>query len=429
MATKTWTGKASALWGTAANWTPEVLPKEEDDIVLEGSKNCETSTTARKCRSLKKGSSYSGTFVLGGTLNIGDGTAGEGSIAFDLTGIAFSTSGTPVLSFQSTSTTQQKINLGSNTIGAIKFEGGVTSSYIMESPIKGIEATALTVLKGVFASNGFTIEQGSVVCNGAQTRTLNIEGSTVKLLNKEGTLWDFSVTTGLTFAAAGSTIEAVRPGGTTGPSETTPLFSGGGKTFGVLKVLNGTPGLGGPALELSGSNTFTTIVNNTAAAGKAIEGAIAATTLTVTSGATSIRRGSLLKGAGVTKGTQVIKELTATTFEISVSQTVSTEAMEVFPPGLLVTAGTTQSTEGLETNGKAGELSRLASATAGTAHTLKKVVTTSTNVSVDFMRIEDSKVDASPKWYAGANSVNDEGKNANWLFEAPPSSGGVAMML
>lgn len=61
----------------------------------------------------------------------------------------------------------------------------------------------------------------------------------------------------------------------------------------------------------------------------------------------------------------------------------------------------------------------LVSSSGGSAATL-----TSTNQqSVNYLSIQDSTVDASPKWYAGANSTDVSG-NTNWLFVAAPSGGG-----
>jgi hypothetical protein len=49
---------------------------------------------------------------------------------------------------------------------------------------------------------------------------------------------------------------------------------------------------------------------------------------------------------------------------------------------------------------------------------------TSTNVqSTDYMNVIRSIVDASPKWYAGANSTDGTG-NTNWNFTAAPATGG-----
>lgn len=62
------------------------------------------------------------------------------------------------------------------------------------------------------------------------------------------------------------------------------------------------------------------------------------------------------------------------------------------------------------------------SSTGGTQSTL----TSSVQQSIDYATIQDSKVDVSPKWYAGAHSVSVS-NNTNWIFTAPPG-GGLMMM-
>lgn len=57
----------------------------------------------------------------------------------------------------------------------------------------------------------------------------------------------------------------------------------------------------------------------------------------------------------------------------------------------------------------------LVSSTGGSAATLSSSI----QQSVDYLSIQDSTVNASPKWYAGANSVNVSG-NTNWIFTGPP---------
>ncbi len=61
----------------------------------------------------------------------------------------------------------------------------------------------------------------------------------------------------------------------------------------------------------------------------------------------------------------------------------------------------------------------LVSSSGGSAATM-----TSTNQqSVNYLSIQDSTVNASPKWYAGSKSTNVSG-NTNWLFVDPPAAGG-----
>lgn len=66
--------------------------------------------------------------------------------------------------------------------------------------------------------------------------------------------------------------------------------------------------------------------------------------------------------------------------------------------------------------GSAGKLLTLISSSGGTPATLH--MTGVGPVSADYMSVQDSTVDASPKWYAGANSTNVSG-NTNWIFTAP----------
>ena len=85
---------------------------------------------------------------------------------------------------------------------------------------------------------------------------------------------------------------------------------------------------------------------------------------------------------------------------------------------ILFTAGTITTVANFTAAGTAGNLLTIGSATAAT-HTLVK---TGGNVSSDYLSISYSIVDASPAWYAGANSTNG-GNNTNWNFSAPPAGG------
>jgi hypothetical protein len=60
--------------------------------------------------------------------------------------------------------------------------------------------------------------------------------------------------------------------------------------------------------------------------------------------------------------------------------------------------------------------------------TSQATLTSANKQSVDYFTIQDSKVDTSPKWYAGANSVNVS-NNTNWIFTAPPALGGTMLLM
>lgn len=83
---------------------------------------------------------------------------------------------------------------------------------------------------------------------------------------------------------------------------------------------------------------------------------------------------------------------------------------------LAFTAGTTTTVGTFNVNGTSGKNMTIQSITAAT-HTL----TSSSQQSVDFVTPTNSTVNASPVWYAGANSTDGTG-NTNWIFTAPPTA-------
>lgn len=84
------------------------------------------------------------------------------------------------------------------------------------------------------------------------------------------------------------------------------------------------------------------------------------------------------------------------------------------------TAGTTQTITNFTASGTSGNLLTLRSVTAGSKWYLSK---TSGTVSIDYVSITDSTVNAGPSWYAGANST-DNGNNIGWVFSRPYTVGG-----
>ena len=84
--------------------------------------------------------------------------------------------------------------------------------------------------------------------------------------------------------------------------------------------------------------------------------------------------------------------------------------------GLNITAGSTQTVANFSTNGFASNLAKMQSTSAGNAFTL---TTGSSQISVDYMSIQDSTATEADTWYAGANSTDVSG-NSGWIFTAPP---------
>lgn len=85
--------------------------------------------------------------------------------------------------------------------------------------------------------------------------------------------------------------------------------------------------------------------------------------------------------------------------------------------GLKITSGTTQIVTTFSSNGSVGNLAKILSVTAGSAHTLSKA---SGTVNEDYMSIKDSTATGGATWYAGANSTNVSG-NSGWIFSAGTS--------
>lgn len=89
---------------------------------------------------------------------------------------------------------------------------------------------------------------------------------------------------------------------------------------------------------------------------------------------------------------------------------------------LKFTAGTTQTIRngnGFNVRGTAGKLMTIDTITGASTFTL-----TSSNVqSTDYLNINRSVVDVSPKWYAGANSTDND-TDTNWIYAAAPNISG-----
>lgn len=84
--------------------------------------------------------------------------------------------------------------------------------------------------------------------------------------------------------------------------------------------------------------------------------------------------------------------------------------------GLVISSGQTVTvTSAFNSNGTAGNLTKLLSSTSGSAATLSK---SSGSVVVDYMSIKDSTATGGASWYAGANSTDVSG-NTGWIFDDP----------
>jgi hypothetical protein len=402
----------SGKWGTANTWSPEGVPAAEDEIDLKGSSfNLEVGAVTAKCRSLLA-STYKGALSIGvGTITVGDGTAPAGNIALELgPEMTFTTEAGSTVNFKATVGTQLAIKTAGKIMPPTKFEGN-GSSYKLEDKLKTAPTSLVSHTQGILNTNGQELDIGAFSGTGALTRTLTIENSTIKLRIEAATNpWDLTTTTNLTFNGAGCTIEVL---GTTTAAAAVLKFVGGGKTYGTLTFA--AAAVGYPALEVTGSNTFTTINDNSAKAPRAAS-------ISTTNGSKTIAQvtgealviGEEIAGSGIPAGTVLLSNT-----EMSAAATATgTVTIERFGPGLLFAGGSTQTVTTFTTNGKSGEPARLASGKPGEAAKLKKASGLAT---FDWTRVRDITAEGGALFYAGANSTNVSG-NTGLKFEANPGA-------
>lgn len=130
--------------------------------------------------------------------------------------------------------------------------GGGTVTVNTNLSITQITCGAFTGTLDWSANNNSATLANGVNCSGTGTRTLNLGNGTWTISPAgNGTYWNFTTTTGLTFNANSSIINHV--GGATG---TLNSFVGGGLTY---NVVNFSAASGGNTTQISNSNTFATV--------------------------------------------------------------------------------------------------------------------------------------------------------------------------
>lgn len=203
------------------------VPVAGDDVYLDGNSGTGnvTITANAPCRSLDC-TGYAGTLThnTGVTVSIGDGTAGQGSIALKLVaGMTYTRAGSSssVFSFISTSGTQQTVDHAGKTVGAQTFNGAGGSWKLMGGFTSG---GAFTITQGSLDVNGQTLTTTQLVSTGSSTRSITLGAAQITLTGTSNGTLDMT-TTGLTFSAGTSLITLSGTAGGTG------FFRGGGNTF------------------------------------------------------------------------------------------------------------------------------------------------------------------------------------------------------
>lgn len=157
-----------------------------------------------------------------------------------------------------------------------------------------------------------------------------------------------------------------------------------------------------------------------------VSGKVLLATATETSAATIVLSGAKCAFEGG-PNTYAVVTIEASAVKLVQSSTITTlnlnnagaEEGTLFNKGTTITVGT------ITTNAKSGSLAFIHSSEEGKQFTLTKA---SGNVSLSFLKIQDSKVDASPTWtdLNGENISN----NTNWIFESEgATTSGLSMLV
>ncbi len=233
-------------WTTGATWVGGVAPTAADDAQLTNTSGSVTIATGAVCRSLDC-TGYTGTLThpAATTLTIGDATAGAGSVALKLVaGMTYSlgSGSTTVISFISTSATQQTITTGGKTLGSWTING-VGSSYLLADANTTGATGIVTLTAGTLSTGSQTCSWGLFSSSNSNVRALQL-GASVITITGTGTSWDINTSTNMTLTAGTSSITATGNNISFAPGLALSYFSvtltGAGNGGGYLLRANGT---------------------------------------------------------------------------------------------------------------------------------------------------------------------------------------------
>jgi hypothetical protein len=262
--TATWNGTPGTKWATTSGGAGgAAVPTAADDVFFDASSTgtC-TLSTSSVARSINC-TGFTGTIShpASTTFIIGDGTAGASNIALKfVAGMTYTTGSTTtsLISFQSTSSTQQSVDFGGKTTSQVEYNG-TGGSWQLVAGHTTTSASQVSVFKGTFDTNGQTCSWGIFNAGNSSTRTLTLGSSTITV-SGTGTSWNCSNVTNLTLNSNTSTIILSGNGAT---------FQGGGQTW------NNLSSTGTGTTTIAGANTFNDLTRTVAAGvngGLAIQG-------------------------------------------------------------------------------------------------------------------------------------------------------------
>lgn len=396
---------AGGKWSATTTWEPEQVPTAADDVILASASGSVEMTAEAFCRSLEA-SAYTKTFSLPAQILVIGTSTGNAGLALALGKGMTLTVSSSTFKFVSTAAEVQTIATAGHVMPRVIFKAPGGKWQLQDKYEAG--GGRIELEEGELNTNGQQCKlEAGFRSTGTAARILSL-GTSAVLLTGTGAVWEVTMA-GLMLSIGSATIEV------TNTATTLKTFGGGGGSYPAVTY-------SGNYIEVRGANTFAALNVNTARKATTVKGTLVgtSTTLTVTEG-TLPAVGEELKGTGIPTGAVVLSIISepGKTVEMSAAATETVpvaEGIEVFPAGLLFKQGETQTVAALTTNGKAGELARLASSLSGKPATITKATG---QVSVNFMIIKDSKAAGTTEWYAGTGSRNATG-NSVWKFEAAP---------
>lgn len=250
----TWDATAGSKWATTTGGAGgAAVPTAADDVYFDGNSTGPITLSGTSvCRSLDM-TGYAGTVVhpAATTLTIGDGTAGQGDIAFksSTSGMTYTLGNahTSAIAFVSTSATPQVVTLSTgnaSTLGDLTFDG-VGGVWVFDSLDSDGVVGNLTLTNGTLAVSAAMQSISGFSSSNSNTREMYVLAPlTLGATGGAPGSWNCATSTNLTVTANSFLIIGVS--GSVGDA----TFAGGGMTYAVLVCqTTGT-------VTISGSNTF-----------------------------------------------------------------------------------------------------------------------------------------------------------------------------
>lgn len=199
-------------WATTSGGSPGAgnAPTASDDIFFDANSGAGTVTVnaALTGRSLQSPGSSMATLVHNAAtaITLGDGTAGAGNKAIDLSGFTTYTLGSntsSTVSFVSSSTTLQTITMGGKIAG--NWSLSASGKWQFADAYANTASSTFTQSAGTLDTNNQTVTWAAYNSSNTQNRTLTL-GSSAITITSSGTPWNLATTTNLTVTANTATV-------------------------------------------------------------------------------------------------------------------------------------------------------------------------------------------------------------------------------